>query len=343
LVAGQRVRRAVKSALFCAVLVGLLALAEFIMKPGVGETVPWAGLSSSRGEVDVITLGSSHAHCAILPMELWREAGITAANVTGPSQPMPTTLAFLQQALKTENPKVVLLETCLIDRPEPLSYRSKANFDPMPWGVPKVLGIVRAAPVEQWEFLFVPLLSYHDRWDQIGRGDFNPEKYARFSFMRGGLYVVEAEALDEVPQRRNISEDGYQRDLSYVREIARLCEQGDIDLILFNAPPADPVLPSGEMLLDRLEADLSGEFTDITYLDLNDHVEDLGLDPALHYKDSSHVNGLGGARISAWLARALQVDYGVPDRRSEPLARHWNEDLLRYDAYVRTLIEAGTE
>jgi hypothetical protein len=68
----------------------------------------------------------------------------------------------------------------------------------------------------------------------------------------------------------------------------------------------------------------------------------VGLDPALDFKDSSHVNGSGGTKISIWLAHELQRSYGVPDRRGEALAEQWDEDLARYDAYVeRKRVEAG--
>jgi hypothetical protein len=284
--------------------------------------------------VDVITLGSSHAHCAVLPMEMWRVAGVTALDVTGPSQPMPTTLAFLREALKTQDPQVVLLEVCLVDAPEPLSYRNKANFDTMPWGLPKIAGILNAAPVNQWEHLFVPLLSYHDRWTELQPGDFNPSKRRGLPFMRGALYLHDVEEVDEQPGRRNISEEGYVAGLPYVREIARLCGSRGIRLILFNAPPPHPALPSGEALMGRLAADLGTEFPDIDYLDMNDLRDVVGLDHASDFKDASHLNGSGATKVSVWLAHELQTAYGVPDRREEPLAERWNAALALYDAYV---------
>lgn len=333
---GNRVHAA-KSLIFVALLVALLQAALFVLRPAAGTTVPWTSLKSAEGQVDVLALGSSHAHTAIMPMEMWRHAGVTAVNVTSSSQPMPVTLAYLDEAMRSQQPRVVLVEVCMIERPEPIAYRSQTNFDHMPWGSAKLRALVDTAPSDQWLQLMVPLVSYHDRWQELSRGDFNPAKYGQYPFMKGAYYLAESKPLSTASVERTIAEEGYVNDLRYIRDIAKLCREAGVQLILFSAPPVVPVLPDGVPLLDRLRADIQSEYPEAHYVDMNDYVDEAGLNLASDYKDESHVNGPGATKISVWLADYLQGEYRIPDHRSETWSDGWDADLSEYDEFVAGL------
>ncbi len=60
--------------------------------------------------LDILVLGSSHAYVDINPAVLWSEYGIAAYDLCGSNQPMWNTYYYLKEALKTQTPKVVVLE-----------------------------------------------------------------------------------------------------------------------------------------------------------------------------------------------------------------------------------------
>ena len=78
----QSLLNVAKSLVFCALLLAMLGAAQVLFTPTPGTVSPWAAVRETRGEADVVVLGSSRAYCSVLPMEMWRDSGITALDVT---------------------------------------------------------------------------------------------------------------------------------------------------------------------------------------------------------------------------------------------------------------------
>ena len=60
--------------------------------------------------VDVLVLGSSHAYQGINTAVLWRNFGIASFNLCGAAQPIWNTYYYLEEALKTQTPKAIILD-----------------------------------------------------------------------------------------------------------------------------------------------------------------------------------------------------------------------------------------
>ena len=60
--------------------------------------------------IDVVAFGSSLCACSFTALELYEQYGMSAYNIGGSWQPAMVSYCLLQQLLKTETPKVVLLE-----------------------------------------------------------------------------------------------------------------------------------------------------------------------------------------------------------------------------------------
>jgi lysophospholipase L1-like esterase len=309
-------RRAGWTAVFLAMpLVAVLAV-TLVMTTGGGIVDPWAALAATKGEADVLVLGSSAAHSTVMPMEMWRTAGITAIDVTSGGQSIPVTTAYYQQALETQRPKVVMLEIRMVGGQNALKdlRRAHANLDRMPRGTPWLTAVVENVPSGAWgEFLF-PIRN-------LRLGDFVPDR-ARFAYARGALYL---------PVTKSVDASEYRADLPYVRRIARLTREQGTQLVIFAAPTFKPGQVDGTPILERLRSDLASEFPDTLYLDLAAAAREAGVDLKTDYKDASHLNTKGAVKVSRWLADYLTRDLGMPDRRQAPFAARWNADLVKYD------------
>ena len=64
-----------------------------------------------ENSLEVIGYGTSHMWLGMDPMELYRAYGIGAYNYGCNWQELNTTLLFLKDSLRTQNPKVVLIDT----------------------------------------------------------------------------------------------------------------------------------------------------------------------------------------------------------------------------------------
>ena len=63
-----------------------------------------------KNTVDVLFLGTSNTYCAFSPDELYRRYGIRSYNLAGSQQSMLTSYYWLEEALRTQKPKAVVLD-----------------------------------------------------------------------------------------------------------------------------------------------------------------------------------------------------------------------------------------
>ena len=102
--------------------------------------------------LDLITLGDSEAYSSFNPMTVWNEAGIPSFLLGHSAQFIGETYSELKKALKTQTPKVVLIETHGL-----ITTGSLAES----------LGeLVK----DELKTLF-PIFVYHDKWKNLITGD----------------------------------------------------------------------------------------------------------------------------------------------------------------------------
>ena len=328
----RTVWRLAKTVVFCVAIVAALSALAFVVTPSRGTTDPWPAVVATRNEADVLALGSSRTFCAIMPMEMWRDAGVTVLDVTGPVQPFSVTRAYLQQTFAYQRPKVVLLELYMMGRQDPFDMtRVHSNLDSMPGGVLRTETILQSVRPTGWFEALVPLQLYHSRWTELTQRDFQLNKFSRYAFARGAKYVPGAVSIPATVTDVGVNEDGYKRDLAYVRDMARMCDEHGARLVLFSSPSPRQGVIDGQPLQARLKADLSSEFPSVRYLDTNSVVATLGIDPKSDYKDVLHLDQKGAVKLSRWLAGYLVREYGIADHRRDAFASSWNDSLNLYD------------
>lgn len=178
--------------------------------------------SQDKGSVDALFLGTSHAEYAVSPMEIYRETGIRSFNLASSLQEIGLTYSLLQDALRTQSPKAVLLDASLL-------YLT--GFDNGAWrkvldSIPLSQGKIAAAKdyarvytgIEKLAFqgdvkqfvqdvqsrmkafgsVLFPLYYYHSRWSELTQHDFDSENAS--TYCKG--YYINSEV--NAPQ---ISED----------------------------------------------------------------------------------------------------------------------------------------
>lgn len=320
-----------KSLVFCALLFAMLSAVNFVMMPA-GVTNGWADVVGLPGELDVLALGTSHIQCTILPMEMWRTHGITSVDLAGPIQTMPVTRAYFEQALKTQSPQVVLLDTTTIGKQEVLTISyAHYSLDHMPIGLARSRAITTVTDASQWEELVLPWVAYHSRWAELTDADWSIDKFSGDRSLRGSAYWAQSKPMTLPFTEDAVSEESYLEDLPYIEQMAQLAEDHDIKLVIFSTVISAHQVVDGQPLMERLREDLSGDYPSVDYLDLNQVRGELNLDDARDWLDDHHLNHRGAVKASAWIANYLSERHGVSDRRSAPFAAAWNDTLANYD------------
>ena len=119
-------RTIIKMVVFTTLAIALLVVAGEVVKPRRSEGAfggSWASfLSQPKNSVDVMVFGTSHAFTAVDPSTVWRAEGIPSFVLAGPVQKFNTTRYYVDEALRTQKPKVIVVEM--------VAYAYRANrFD----------------------------------------------------------------------------------------------------------------------------------------------------------------------------------------------------------------------
>ena len=120
-------RKFLKGITFVAILVALLVFTSYVFSPknndrksGMLQPTAYGILTEEKNTIDTLIIGDSESYSSFSPMQIWEEHGYTSYVCGTPAQPLYQSYDFLVKTLKTQKPKVVILEANAIYRRIPL-------------------------------------------------------------------------------------------------------------------------------------------------------------------------------------------------------------------------------
>ena len=307
--------------LSCIVCFGALTAVSRLVAPKYHDTLIDGHLTGEyygeTTEHDVLFVGDCEVFEHFSPVTLYNEYGITSYIRGGAQQLAWHSYYMLEDALKTETPKVVVFNVLALKYGEPQSEAyNRLNLDGMRFGAAK-LGAVLASMTEgedAMSYLF-PLLRYHDRITTLTKEDFTYwfSKGDPVSF-KGYVMHTGVDPATEVPQE-NYDPKLPETSKAWLRKIADLCEENGVALVLIKSPSIYPVwhaewdeeiaafAKSRGLRYDNMIAE-----SDAIGIDMNTDTYDQG----------QHLNVTGAEKLSHWFGAILQSEYGLKDHRGEP-------------------------
>jgi len=347
-----RIALLVRSLAFCALVVGMLGFVGLVVKParsGISVGNPWHSYSSLREQsVDVMFFGTSHAFTDIDPNVIWQRKGIPSFVLGGPMQTMEVTRYYVQEAFRTQRPKVVVLEMTATGypavQPKDQRHRYTQNFHRLNVGyMPMTLNRVEAAlfATESGDktAVLVDAWMYHSRWPELTSKDFAVwSKHAGYEYLKG---YVPRTGYRTVPSGVVASyswevTETLHPDVAFhlpaLRAIARTCQKNGAELVLLISPTG----PAGKysFYLRSAMSVLSKEYPNVRALDMSKPGGVRGLSYKTDFADGGHLNTTGARKASIALADYLASKYRLPDRRRDPAYRSWFDDVRKHDDYI---------
>ena len=171
---------------------------------------------------EVILFGTSHMEFGISPMQLYKDCGVTVYNLGLSAERISGTYFLLQQALKTQHPKVVVIDCSALFLQDNDENAWRYILDNMPMGFNKVsmaraydefmlkksgltndtdsdrkkanyvlAGIKRLCGILERENIrsaLFPMIRYHSRWEELGKTDFR-DFYPNNSYFNAGYFL----------------------------------------------------------------------------------------------------------------------------------------------------------
>lgn len=341
---GLRARRLIASVLFCALLAATLQVTSTVLKPSrkgnAGGSTWTAFRSEPRDSIDVMFFGTSHVFTGVDPCTMWDSEGVASYVLGGPTQRMSITYYYIREALRTQSPKVIALEmTGVSYRPDVFNREfHQINIGYMPWSVNKLGAAFTATPEGERTGVLVDLWTYHSRWNALSREDWDVfGKNKGFEYLKGYLPKLQSREVTPTPyepgpEARAEADTGVEYNLPALRRIAKLCQDRDIELLLFLTPTGPP--GSYTYPMERAVAGIKDEYPNVHVLDLSQPNMIPGLSYKTDFFDGGHLTDSGARKVAPVLARYLKTTFGVPDRREDPAYASWDDAVRQRDAYV---------
>ena len=339
---------AVKSGIFLLLLsVALLYMIE-VFQYKCYFNVQWPSTSTCRGlyemepnSIDVLFLGSSHCMSSFNPQEIYDSYGLRSYNLGTEQQNLLISYFWLQEALRYQYPKVVVLDTFICfpyDAKNPINSSEAAArlaLDPMKWSSVKVEAISAVCEYDKEQDVasyYNPLIRFHDRWSELSENDFAYFELSGHGEMKGYSLLsnhcgndkyqpFKVESSNETAKMVPLMEE-------YLDKIVELCKENEIELILVKTPTTK----TGIERYNCMSA--YAQTHQIEYYDFNEEslYNEIGYHFSVDNGDSEHVNYWGAQKISAKIGEILSGD------RYKILAvkdKQWERSREFYTAAVR--------
>lgn len=284
--------------------------------------------------VDVLVLGSSHAFMDINPAILWNEYGIAAYDVCAGYQPMWSSYYYLVEALKTQHPRLIVLEGyCLYPRDTYDKLVVIGNNYGLKWS-PNRVDALRAGTLS-WEFMdyLLPLNQTHNRYADLSEGDFRSNKGdPQFDNWKGFVAITNSRPYE----RRDLNSLTESAELddkieTYYRKILELAQSEDIPIAVVISPYAT-ITDESQAAYNRA-GEIAAEYG-VSYYNYNLGDDICGLDYATDIaEEGSHLNHLGSAKYTKALGKYLIENYpeAYVDRRGDARYTSWERNAAYYE------------
>lgn len=323
----EKMKNFLHGAGFLCVLLAVLLLVSEILTPKMLMDSDWPTTTTYMGfydvkkdTVDVILLGSSRGSTELLPQVMYDEYGIRAYNLSCQQQNLVTSYYWLKEALRFQKPKAVVLETDFLF---PRATRSVLNssegsvrvaFNHMKWSPNKIAAIhdtCRLAPNLSEIAFYIPFAKYHARWNELTEADFDFGALDDTDGMMGYVLQTLRSGFESYqPFEVGSSKEKAEADpimMDYLQKIYDLCQEKNMILLLTEGLANDDSIEKYNTVAEFAEDH------GIQFLDFNDKklYEAVGADFPVDTYNSRHCNLWGAQKISKYIGRVLQEEYGI--------------------------------
>lgn len=290
-----------------------------------------------KNSVDVMCFGSSHMFVDVNTTTLWEDYGIAGYDLGGTIQPLWNTYFYMKEALKTQRPKLMIVDCFSASLTE--EYQEESGMIKNTFGMKlskdKWDAICVSSPDKHLTYLLA-YPGYHNRYTVLSKEDFAIGKGIAHHDSWMGNHLL-TETADNIADLRmdNIAditdiEPIAQKQEEYLQKIIDLAKSENIPLLLINTPyfPTE----REEKVFNRV-AEIANE-QQIPYINYNLLYDEMGLDFATDFADGHHLNYKGTPKFTHLLGDYIKEHYDIPDRRGEKSYQKYDTMTQSYNQNV---------
>ncbi|MFT7072787.1 hypothetical protein [Patiriisocius sp. Uisw_017] len=298
-----------------------------------------------KTNVDVVIYGSSHAYTAFNPLILNDVCKTISYNLGSDGLKMQLTDIVLEESLKYNTPKLIILEIypstlTSIETDPDKGYHLRAmdfvsNFSEKKWKKTK-----RVYDLDEYMSVYFPLVRNHEEWNKKKYFDLSRRRYInqKENFYYGGFLgsklIIDDINLEKhkgfsiakkvVDTTRNMISDQAKKDIESFFKIAKTT---GAELFVVSSPDPRAKLFFNYDFFNQLEAYCQSK--GVSVLNLNDYYAQMNL-TIKDFKDTSHLNTFGSIKASSFLAKYINANFDLEDRSNEDV---WVKEHKIYESF----------
>ncbi len=309
-----------RAAAFCAVLAGVMASTVYFLTPKHDYGIcPIMNLyEQPEDTVDVLVLGTSLGYAGINTNVLWEEYGIAAYDLCGAEQPFWVSRFYLEEALKTQSPSLIILDAKASTYTLEYSPRGRtilSTFGIRDHGVR--MRAIRACVAEEdfWSFA-VAWPQIHTNYKTINADSFRypPDNGGRGSNWKGYIENTQTEqhqrpSLVWTDTRVPMQE----RQRFYLEELLTIAREAGIPVMVVGIP--NPDYANDHLRYNDLFA--VAKAYGATVINYNDPNERVRMTYSSDFADWQHLNVKGSVKLTRRLGSDILKLWELPDRRGD--------------------------
>ena len=329
---GKKIIRVIAVVLIPVVCLYLLTL---LLTPKYVNDIPEGSMIAeyykSEKNNDVLILGDCEVYENISTVKMWEEYGITSYIRGSSEQLIWQSYYLLEDTLKHETPKVVVLSMLAMSEADAKSEAyNRMTLDGMRWSKSK-WNSIKESMIEKetmGSYIF-PLLRYHSRWSELSSEDFRYMWKTPSVTTNGYLMQKGVRPVKTIPKAAPLANYTFSdRNMEYLDKIYSLCKDNGINLVLMKAPS---VYPHWYDEWDKQVSDYAYEHG-ILYLNTISEAGNIGIDYTTDTFDyGQHLNVEGAEKLSLYLGEQLVKNFRLTDhRQDESYKNAWQTIVNKY-------------
>lgn len=344
------IKRIIAAVVFICILVVSVNSLGYFFRPDDMNTESFNYLyKEDKDTLNVVCLGSSAMYRFWIPQEAYEEEGFTSAMIASAAQDIKAIPYLMDEVAKTQDVDLFVVEVrnsiarranILADRFDQedatgsfayVATSMKQSADRVKM-IDQILVEDENNTKLEWS---VPLLKYHDNVHA-----FSADKIVERlnGANEDDMYVRQVATITPNEQKPFVADEQYVFPEEDKEEFDMVVEKANElgKKVLFVATPYSPGKVRGALHL-QMNAYLEQQGYD--YIDLNQYVDQIGLDFSTDYYDGIHTNIAGAQKVTTYLAKYLKENYDMQPRLDESQTAHWEKMCTKWDKRADELMK----
>lgn len=325
----------------------LFHMFSYVLRDKTAANRMYPYFKEKKNTIDTLFIGASAVDEGISPMQLWEEYGVTSYNLANGGQSLPVNYWCLKVALKTQKPKVVVLDLRYLFMQDKLANQPNRLYqftDNIPFSLDKIQCILDCAEPDSWADYLMNIRVYHLRWKELTQTDFSKistkNKGGSINFTEGSKEL--SDTLQVLLEEDKGSLEDYSLSLSYIEKMQKLCKENNCELVAINLPSYATGETNYEYDGEALQrmwnafADWAAE-RELVYLNMLHSIDEIGINFTEDYYNWGHPNYFGNQKLTSYLGNILTDNYSfLPDHRGDEEYADWQRAYEEYAAWAES-------